>query len=117
MLPRLSSYDAIRSAFTWSIPEHFNMGVDICDRWADDPARLALIHERNDGVIERFTFAQLKRLSNQVANLFTSRGLRAGDRRVAIAVSAQPHKPAGVPLGHLMLGNQLPDGVPLDLWG
>jgi hypothetical protein len=44
-------------------------------------------------------------------------GLRAGYRCVAIAVSAQPHKPAGVPLGHLMLGNQLPDGVPPDLWG
>jgi acetyl-CoA synthetase len=80
MLPRLSSYDAIRSGFSWSIPEHFNMGVDICDRWADDPSRLALIHERHDGVIERFTFAQLKRLSNQVANLFTARGLHAGDR-------------------------------------
>jgi len=43
--------------------------------------------------------------------------LGAGNRCVAIAVSAQPHKPAGVPLGHLMLADQLPDGFPLDLWG
>jgi hypothetical protein len=44
-------------------------------------------------------------------------GLGTGHRCVAIAVSAQPHKPAGAPLGHLMLVDQLPDGIPLDLWG
>jgi hypothetical protein len=34
-----------------------------------------------------------------------------------VAVSAQPHKPAGSPLGQLMLAHQLPNGLPLDLWG
>ena len=44
-------------------------------------------------------------------------GLLAGHRCVAVAVSAEPHKPAGVPLGHLMLADQLPDGFPLGLRG
>ncbi|HKB82078.1 MAG TPA: acyl-CoA synthetase [Burkholderiales bacterium] len=89
MLERLESYEAVRSRFRWSIPEYFNIGVDICDKWADDPARLALIHERRDGTAVRYTFADIRRRSNQAANLFISRGLRAGDR-VGILLAQEP---------------------------
>ena len=89
MLQRLESYEAICSRFRWSIPEYFNIGVDICDKWADDAARLALIHERRNGSAVRYTFADIRRLSNQAANLFASRGLRAGDR-VGILLPQQP---------------------------
>jgi hypothetical protein len=44
-------------------------------------------------------------------------GLCAGHRRMPVAVSAQPHKSAGTPLGDLMLVDQTPDGIALDLWG
>lgn len=89
MLERLASYEAVRSRFRWAIPEFFNIGVDICDKWAADPARLALIHERRDGSATRYTFADIRRLSNQAANLFVSRGLRAGDR-VGILLPQEP---------------------------
>ncbi|MEO8007673.1 MAG: acyl-CoA synthetase [Betaproteobacteria bacterium] len=89
MLQRLASYEAICSRFHWSIPKYFNIGVDICDKWADDAARLALIHERRDGSAVRYTFADIRRLSNQAANLFASRGLHAGDR-VGILLPQQP---------------------------
>ena len=35
MLPRASSYEELRSRFRWDIPEFYNIGVDVCDRWAD----------------------------------------------------------------------------------
>ena len=89
MLPHSDSYEAICRRFEWAVPEFFNIGVDICDKWAADAARLALIHERRDGSAARYTFADIRRLSNQAANLFVSRGLRAGDR-VGILLPQEP---------------------------
>jgi len=43
--------------------------------------------------------------------------LFAVHRRMAVTVSAQPHKSAGPALGQLMLVDQSPDGGPLGLWG
>lgn len=89
MLPRLESYEAVCREFSWRIPEFYNIGVDLCDKWAHDPSRLALIHERRDGSVSRYTFTDLKRLSNQAANLLASRGVRAGDR-VGILLPQEP---------------------------
>ena len=89
MLQRFDSYEAICRRFDWTVPEFFNIGVDICDKWAADSTRLALIHERRDGSAARYTFADIRRLSNQAANLFVSRGLRAGDR-VGILLPQDP---------------------------
>jgi acetyl-CoA synthetase len=89
MLPRLDSYEAVRRHFAWQIPAFYNIGVDLCDKWATDASRLALIHERRDGAIKRYTFADLRRLSNQAANLLTSRGVQAGDR-VGILLPQEP---------------------------
>ena len=89
MLPRLESYEAVCRDFSWRIPEFYNIGVDLCDKWAADPSRLALIHERRDGSATRYTFADLKRLSNQTANLLASRGVRAGDR-IGILLPQEP---------------------------
>jgi len=89
MLPRLDSYEAVRRQFAWQIPPFYNIGVDLCDKWAADASRLALIHERRDGSINRYTFADLRRLSNQAANLLTARGVQAGDR-VGILLPQEP---------------------------
>jgi acetyl-CoA synthetase len=42
VLPPGDSYDAIRAAFRWRVPERYNMGADCCDKWADGSGRLAL---------------------------------------------------------------------------
>jgi len=73
------------AAFRWEIPERFNIGVDVCDKWADGSGRLALIQENSDGVATRYTFDQLKRMSNQFANVLARRGVQRGER-VAIFV-------------------------------
>jgi acetyl-CoA synthetase len=89
MLPRLGTYDAVRRQFQWNVPEQFNIGVDICDKWADDAQRLALIYETKDGAVTRYTFSQLKRLSNQAANLMRQAGIGKGDR-IAILLPQTP---------------------------
>jgi len=88
------SIEEIESNFRWSIPVRYNLGVDCSDR---QPARKpALIHERLDGAIERYTFGDLAQLSNRFANALRSDGIARGDR-VAIVL---PQVPATV-IAHL----------------
>ena len=59
----------------------FNFGFDIVDEIANKyPDKLAMLHldvNRNE---RRFTFKDIKRHSNQVANYFTSLGIKRGDK-------------------------------------
>src|SRR3712207_443029 len=80
MLPRGDSYEAIRAAFACRIPDRYNIGVDACDRWADGGGRLALIHLRADGAVERIGFDALKAASNRLANVLRAHGVARGDR-------------------------------------
>ena len=46
MLKQGSSYEAVREAFRWEIPERYNMGVDVCDKFAArTPTAPALIDD------------------------------------------------------------------------
>ncbi|MGB5993442.1 MAG: AMP-binding protein, partial [Desulfobacterales bacterium] len=80
MLPPGKTYKDVYHAFQWEIPEFYNIGVDICDKWAPQRNRLALIYENEDGRVEKYTFRDLKRLSNQLANGLKANGLVRGDR-------------------------------------
>src|SRR5690349_9620988 len=75
--------------FHWQIPEHYNIGVDICDKWAGDANRVALIYQSRDGEVTRYTFSQIERLSNRTAHLLRSQGVVRGDR-VAILLPQAP---------------------------
>ncbi|HZH26537.1 MAG TPA: acyl-CoA synthetase [Azospirillaceae bacterium] len=81
MLPEGATYAEVRSRFLWPVPARYNMGVDVCDRWAAvDPGRPALIHVLGDGRTQPFAYADLRDLSNQTANLLAARGVGPGDR-------------------------------------
>ncbi len=80
MLRRANNYDQVQSSFRWVIPEFYNIGVDICDKWASDPDRLALIHETGSGEPRRWTFRELRDLSNKLANGLKNHGICKGDR-------------------------------------
>ena len=43
MLSPEENYENLRRRFRWSIPEYFNIGVDVCDKWAMAAERPALI--------------------------------------------------------------------------
>jgi len=78
MLPKGSSYEEVLRRFAWQVPQRYNIGVDVCDR--QKPDALALIFHDKEHPEQRYTFADIKRLSNQFANVLQAYGLKRGDR-------------------------------------
>ena len=51
VLPRVNDYDSLYRQFRWAVPARYNIGVDVCDRWAEnEPDRLAILHARPEDV-------------------------------------------------------------------
>ncbi|CTQ74705.1 acyl-CoA synthetase [Roseibium alexandrii] len=81
LLPEAKTYEELTGKFSWQIPERFNIGVAICDTWADkEPRREALVYAEEGQPAHSYSYGALKRLSNQLANLLKSRGIQQGDR-------------------------------------
>ena len=80
LIKHAGSYREIYDAFRWNVPQRFNIATACCDRWAADPDRVALIHEQPDGQVRRYTFAELRELSNRCANMLVGLGLQRNDR-------------------------------------
>jgi hypothetical protein len=57
------TYEEICRNFRWEFPEYFNIGVDICDKWAEDKYRLALIYLDEDEREHKITYWELKNAS------------------------------------------------------
>jgi len=87
VLKRAASYEDLVGGFRWDIPARYNVGTDICDKHGDDG--LALIHEREDGTVERWRFGDVRRHANRLANLLIGSGLAVGDR-VGILLPQRP---------------------------
>ena len=61
--------------------DKFNFAFDVVDAIANkNPNKLAMVHVSNDLEENKFTFNDMKRYSNQVANYFKSLGIKKGDR-------------------------------------
>jgi acetyl-CoA synthetase len=73
------SYDAVCRNFSWKIPATYNIGVDVCDKWAEGARRLALIYLGPDEKEQRYSFQDLKNLSNRLANALRANGIAKGD--------------------------------------
>jgi len=89
LLAHAEDYETATAGFAWPALGEFNWALDWFDVIAegnDDPA-LWIVEE--DGAEQRFSFAEMSRRSNQLANWLRARGVRRGDRIV------------------LMLGNQV----------
>ncbi|MCV2217291.1 AMP-binding protein [Thauera sp. Sel9] len=70
------------------IPARYNMGFDVCTKWAAGPDRLALIHDDGKS-IERYSFQDIEVLSNQTVNLLREAGVVPGTR-VALMIPQRP---------------------------
>ena len=61
--------------------EAFNFAFDVVDAIAEKtPDRLAMLHLDRNRQERRFTFEQMKKLSNRAANYFRAMGIRKGDK-------------------------------------
>ena len=83
------TYEELRSNFRWEIPEYYNIGVDVCDKWANEKYRLALIYIDQEGKEQKVTFWELRNFSNQLANTLRANGIEKGDR-VGILLPPRP---------------------------
>ena len=86
---RGGTYEEVCSNFKWEIPKYYNIGVDVCDKWADDKNRLALIYANPHGSDRKYTFRELKNISNRLANALKAHGITRKDR-VGILLSQRP---------------------------
>lgn len=90
MLPFIKDYDRLYREFRWEIPARYNIGVDVCDRWArTDPDRAAIIHVHSGGGTEAISFRALMQRSNRLANALRAHGVGRGER-VAILLPQSP---------------------------
>ena len=81
LTPNMMDYEETFRDFRLEVPERFNFGFDVVDRWAEDRTKLALISVSSDGdQIQQHTFWDLKVLSNRFANVLLGLGVNKGDR-------------------------------------
>jgi acetyl-CoA synthetase len=90
MLPQSRNYDEICREFRWPAPARFNIGVEVCDRWAErDPRKLAIVAVQADGRTQELTYGWLRDTSNRLANALAAHGIGPGDR-VAMLLPQAP---------------------------
>ena len=66
-------------------PENFNFGYDDVDAVADtEPQKTALVWCNTENQEHIFTFSDVKKFSNQMANVFKKSGLKRGDRVMVV---------------------------------
>jgi len=82
-------YTELRNAFRWQVPERYNIGVDVCGRWASDRGRFALYYEDESGNTSAWTFWDIQRAANRLSNVLGALGTLFGDR-VAIILPQRP---------------------------
>ena len=75
-------YNKEYNSWKWDIPKKYNIGYDIVDKHADSKNRnkVALYWEDADGESDRFTFGDMKNLSNKFGNALKKLGFKKGDR-------------------------------------
>lgn len=74
------SLEDFQKNFEIIVPDNFNFGYDVVDEWArTNPDKLALLWTNDEGAEVRYTFADIKRKSDQVASFYQSLGIGRGD--------------------------------------
>ncbi|MGB0847308.1 MAG: AMP-binding protein [Thiolinea sp.] len=106
--PKSGDFDNVCAEFQWQVPETFNIADMICDRHDDLAEQTALFYENEAGDTARYTFGQIKQLSNQLANSFARQGINQGDR---VAIVLPQRIETG--LAHLAIYKRLAIAVPL----
>ena len=89
-----TDYQRLYEQFSWGLPDNFNIGRALSERWAKQtPDAPAIVFKGNNGVVQNVSFSQLDRMANRFANYLTSIGVRRGDR-VALVLPQIPQTAA-----------------------
>jgi acetyl-CoA synthetase len=80
-----ADYEDFKANYELIVPENFNFAYDVVDCWAKtNPDKRALLWTNDQGDVREYTFADLKRLTDQTASYFQSIGIKKGDMVMAI---------------------------------
>lgn len=80
-----SSQQDFEENYKLIVPENFNFSYDVVDEWARiEPNKKALLWTNDQGECREFTFAELKKYSDQTASYFQTLGIGKGDIVMAI---------------------------------
>src|ERR687894_958303 len=84
---RPGTYQEMTAGFRWEVPASYNLAADVLDK--HEPERPAMRFVSDEGRDERWTFGDVRRLTDRTAN--TLRGLWVGKGdRVAVMAPASP---------------------------
>lgn len=85
---RLSDYEKLYHEFKWEVPEYYNFGFEVIDKWAQDRTKLALVSLDRSGENAHYqTFYELSYLSNRFVNVLRNLGIQKGERVLVILES------------------------------
>ena len=85
---RLSDYEKLYRDFKWEVPEYYNFGFEVIDKWAQDRTKLALVSlDRSSENAHYQTFYELSYLSNRFVNVLRNLGVGKGERVLIILES------------------------------
>ncbi|MBE3121356.1 MAG: acyl-CoA synthetase [Thermoplasmata archaeon] len=75
-------YEKTYKAWKWDIPKKYNIGADVVDKHAalKNRNKVALYWENAAGETAKYTFGDLKNLSNKFGNALKKIGFKKGDR-------------------------------------
>lgn len=79
------NYDKASTSWKWDIPPVYNIGYDCTSKhlkWKSHINKVALYWEGEDGETREFTFLDLSKLTNKIANILLALGFKKGDRIV-----------------------------------
>ncbi len=75
----------ILTGFEVHVPDNFNFGYDVIDEIAkNDPDRRAMVWVNESGEEHIFTYSDLMKKSNQVANMLLAHGVKKGDKVISV---------------------------------
>lgn len=83
----VEEYDknGVLSKFEIVCPDNFNFGYDIIDAiGTNEPGRRAMIWLNEEGEEHTFTYSDLMKKSNQVANMLLAHGVKKGDKVLCV---------------------------------
>ncbi|MBS4021961.1 MAG: AMP-binding protein [Dethiobacter sp.] len=80
----MKNYEQTYADFKFEVPADFNWARDTFDKWGEDRGKLALWVVDDFGNEEKFTFAEMTRLSKKLANVFSANNIKEGDKVIVI---------------------------------
>jgi len=76
------NYKEVYNSWKWNIPEKYNIGYDCVDKHTetDRKNKIALYWEDSEGNTDKFTYNDMKNLTNKFGNVLRNLGFKKGDR-------------------------------------